>query len=116
MNRSQLLVLFGCIPVRIFLAYISTKIPLDKLQLFGIPLLMISLGFLTLYFTKMRMNSPESGTGTVWWHDLRLIHGLFYLMAAVYAFQKKEIVWIPLTMDITFGIIVFIVHYFFQGI
>ena len=116
MTCSQRLVLFGCIPFRIFLAYISTKIPEDKLPLFAIPLLLVSLGFLTLYFTKNRMNPQESGTGIAWWSNLRLVHGLFYLMAAVYAFQKKDIVWIPLTMDITFGIIVFIVHYFFQGI
>ena len=114
MNKNQLLVLLGCIPLRIFIAYISTHIPQEYLYLFGIILLLISLSFLVLYFKQIRMNPPESGTGTAWWHDFRLIHGLLYLAAAVYAFQKKsEMVWIPLTIDIILGIIVFSAHYMF---
>jgi hypothetical protein len=111
MTTSQLLVLFGCIPLRIFIAYISTRIPEEHLQLFAIPLLLIGLGFLFVYFTGSRMNAPESGTGKAWWSDLRILHGMLYLTAAVYALQKKNTVWIPLTIDIVFGIIVFLVHY-----
>jgi hypothetical protein len=113
MTTSQLLVLFGCIPLRIFLAYISTKIPEEHLQLFGILLLIMGLGFIIIYFKGYRMNPPESGTGTAWWSNLRIIHGMLYLTAAIYALQKKNTVWIPLTIDIIFGIIVFLVHYGF---
>ena len=111
MTTSLLLVLFGCIPLRIFLVYLSTIIPTEHLYLFGIVLLAMSIGFLFLYFKRIRMNPPESGTGTAWWHDFRLIHGALYLTAAIYAFQKNKLIWIPLTIDILFGISVFLFHY-----
>ena len=111
MTTSLLLVLFGCIPLRIFLVYLSTIIPTEQLYLFGIVLLARSIGFLFLYFKRIRMNPPESGTGTAWWHDFRLIHGALYLTAAIYAFQKNKLIWIPLTIDILFGISVFLFHY-----
>ena len=111
MTTSQLLVLFGCIPLRIFLVYLSTIIHTEHLYLFGIVLLAMSIGFLFLYFKRIRMNPPESGTGTAWWHDFRLIHGALYLTAAIYAFQKNKLIWIPLTIDILFGISVFLFHY-----
>jgi len=97
------LFLFGCIPVRVFLAYISTKVP--NIELFGVILLIMSLGFLWLYFTNSRLNAREAG-GPTWWHNFRLIHGLLYLAAAIYAFQgKQDLVWIPLTIDVVVGLI-----------
>jgi hypothetical protein len=104
--NSKLLFLLGCIPVRILLVYISTQIPQDKLKYFGILLLLISISFLFLYFTNGRMNAPEAG-GVTWWSNLRIMHGLFYLAAAVYAFQGKPQVWIPLLIDVIFGIFAF---------
>ena len=114
MTTSQLLAFFGCIPLRIFLVYLSTIIPTEHLYLFGIVLLAMSIGFLFLYFKRIRMNPPESGTGTAWWHNFRLIHGALYLTAAIYAFQKNKLIWIPLTIDILFGISVFLFHYQFK--
>ena len=99
--------LLGCIPVRLLLVYLSTKIPNDKLKYFGIMLLAISLGFLFLYFTNGRLHAPEAG-GATWWSQLRLIHGLLYLTAAIYSFQGKNIIWIPLFIDVIFGFIAFI--------
>ena len=106
--NSALLFLFGCIPVRILLVYISTIIPLDKLKFFGVPLLLVSLGFLYLYFTNGRLNAPEAG-GVTWWSNIRIIHGLLYLAASIYAFQGKPFVWIPLSLDLIFGFIAFII-------
>ena len=104
---SKLLFLLGCIPARLLLVYLSTKIPNDKL--FGFLLLSISISFLYLYFTNGRMNAPEAG-GTTWWSPLRLVHGLLYLAAAIYSFQGKNIVWVPLLIDVIFGFFSFILH------
>jgi len=113
MVNSQLLFLFGCIPTRILLAYISTKIPENYLPLFGAILLAMGLGFLYLYFTNKRMDAPEAG-GKTWWGKYRIIHGMFYLTAAIYAFQKKpDLIWIPLTLDVIFGLCLFVLHHFF---
>ena len=108
MNPS-LLFLFACIPTRLLLVYISTIIPQDLLKYFGIPLILVSFGFLFLYFTNGRLNAPEAG-GITWWSNIRLIHGLFYLAASIYAFQSKPFVWIPLSLDVIFGFIAFILH------
>jgi hypothetical protein len=114
LTNSQLLVLFGCIPLRMALAYISTLIPEKYKTLFGIVLMSMGLGFLYIYFTNTRLNAPESGTGVSWWHNLRLIHGALYVVAAIYALQHSDLVWVPLTIDITFGIFVFFFHYNFK--
>jgi len=113
MNKSQLLFLFGCIPARIFLAYIGTRLTPEQLPFFGIVLLGIGLGFLILYFNKFRMNAPESGIGVTWWHNLRLVHGLLYIAAAIYAFEQNSLVYIPLTIDVIFGLILFLIHHYF---
>jgi hypothetical protein len=106
MNSITLFLLF-CIPLRIFLAWISTKIPEQYLGLFAALLLSMSLGFLYLYFTKGRQLAPEAG-GVTWWADYRLLIGLLYLSAAIYAFQgRKDLIWVPLTMDVIFGLIIF---------
>jgi len=113
MVNSQLLFLIGCIPVRAFLAYISTKIPENYLILFGTLLLAMGLSFIYLYFTNKRMDAPEAG-GKTWWNNYRIIHGMFYLTAAIYAFQKKtDLIWIPLTLDVIFGLFLFVLHHFF---
>jgi len=106
--NSKLLFIFGCIPARSLLAYIASKTPKDKLKILGIILLIISISFLWLYFTKGRMNAPEAG-GVTWWADYRLIHGLLYLSAAIYAIQENHLVYVPLVIDVLFGITVFVI-------
>jgi len=51
--------------------------------------------------------APEGG-GVTWWANYRLIHGLLYLCASIYLFQKQRLAWIPLTMDVLLGLIIFI--------
>lgn len=114
----NLLFLLVCIPTRLLLVYLSTLVPSDKLKLFSIPLLLIATGFLYLYFTNGRLQATEAGPpgpgqapGT-WWAKLRLIHGLFYLAAFIYAFKESNLVWVPLLMDVSFGLSVFLMHQF----
>ena len=111
--NSIALFLLACIPMRIFLAWISTKIPVQYLGIFATLLLAMSLGFLFLYFTKGRQVAPEAG-GVTWWADYRLLIGLLYLSAAIYAFQgRNDLVWVPLTMDVIFGLVIFAVNHKF---
>ena len=111
--NSKLLFLLGCIPARLVLVYISTQIPVDKLKYFGILLFLIAISFLFLYFTNGRMNAPEASGGVTWWSNLRIIHGLLYLAASVYAFQEKPYVWIPLLIDVIFGFFAFTLKGYF---
>ena len=69
------------------------------------------MSFLYLYFNNLRLDSPEAG-GKTWWAPFRLIIGFFYIAAAIYSFQgKRNLIWIPLVMDIVFGIIIFIIKH-----
>jgi len=106
----MILFLLGCIPVRLLIVYLSTIIPPDKLKLFSIPLLLISIGFLYLYFTNGRLQATEAGSSGTWWSKLRLIHGLLYLAAFIYAFKESNLVFIPLLIDVLFGLASFLIH------
>ena len=108
-NRSVLLFLLACIPARLLIVWGSTKVPPRPLALL---LFIVSMSFLYLYFTKGRQQAPEAG-GVTWWANYRLIIGLLYLAAAIYAFQgRRDLVWIPLLLDVIFGIILFTIKHF----
>lgn len=110
LSKSILYFLVGCIPVRILIVAIAFYINKQYLPYLGIALLFPALGFLGLYFLNMRMTAPEAG-GKTWWSELRLIHGLLFLCASIYAIQSKSIAWIPLFMDVILGFVVFINHH-----
>ena len=106
-KKSILYFLLGCIPIRIMIAWLPTIIDKSFLPYYGILLLMPAIGFLTLYFGNMRLVANEAG-GKTWWAEMRLIHGLLYLCAAIYALQQKILAWVPLTIDVIFGFFAFI--------
>lgn len=107
MNRSILLFLGLCIPLRILIAWSSTIVPPKYLPVYGAACFLVAVGFLYLYFTGSRMYAPEAN-GPTWWSHYRLIIGMLWLTAAIYAFQRRsDLVWIPLTIDILFGLVIF---------
>jgi len=105
-DKSIYLFLFGCIPVRILLSILPLYIDKKMLFYYGIALLIISLSFLYLYFTNQRLDAYEAG-GNTWWAKFRIIHGLLYLCAAIYALQGLKIAWIPLSIDTFIGFVLF---------
>jgi len=111
LKQRLLYFLLGCIPARILLAFLAKKLKNNYLRFFGLLLAAISISFLVLYFGNLRLKAPESG-GNTWWVDLRLIHGLLYMAAAIYALQNKSIAWIPLTIDLVFGLSAFLYHHY----
>jgi hypothetical protein len=109
-NRHTLLFLFACIPVRIIIALMPLYFDSSYLPYYGSILLLPALGFLYLYFNNLRLNAPEGG-GNTWWAEYRIIHGMLYLTAAIYALQEKKLVWVPLTIDVALGIVLFLFRY-----
>lgn len=99
--------LIGCIGVRTIPAISPLYTPKNWLPVLGLLTLLIGTSLVYLYFTNGRMNAPEGG-GVTWWANYRLIHGLLYLCASIYLFQKQRLAWIPLTMDVLLGLIIFI--------
>jgi hypothetical protein len=107
MNSIALFLLL-CIPARLLIAWGSAKVPSRYVMLYALALLAISIGFLYLYFTKGRQMAPEAG-GATWWANYRLIIGLLYLASAIYLFQgRQDLAWIPLLIDVIFGLIIFV--------
>lgn len=109
-TQPALLFLLACIPARIILSLIPLYINTSYLPYYGIILLLVSIGFLYLYFNNLRLNAPEAG-GSTWWAEYRIIHGMLYLTAAIYALQEKRLAWIPLATDVTLGLILFLFRY-----
>lgn len=111
LEKRVMLFLLACIPARIILAIVPRYINKKYLHYYGVVLLTISFGFLYLYFNNLRLNAPEGG-GKTWWSQYRLIHGLLYLTAAIYAIQGKRTAWVPLSIDVAFGLGLFANHHF----
>ena len=114
-KQRMFLFLLGCIPMRITLAMLPYYMDTAYLPYFGVLLLFIALSFFTLYFKNLRLNATEGG-GNTWWADFRLLHGFLYLCAAIYAFQSKILLVVPLVIDVILGLILFIYHHNFSKV
>lgn len=95
---------FGCVPARILIAGAVLNMP-PRLQIKATAsLAAIGICFATLYYFELRMNAPEGG-GTTWWHRIRPLHSLTYLLAASLLVAGKE--WYASTVlivDVTIGL------------
>lgn len=103
------LFLFGCITARIGLVLLAYKLNKKNLPYLGVLLALIGVSFLYLFFTKSRMKAPEA-KGYTWWANYRLLHGMLYLTASIYALRGENMAWIPLLIDISVGVILFTEH------
>lgn len=97
----------ACIPARIVIAYVASKMSAENLRLAAWPLFLVAVAFGYLFFTDSRMNAPEGG-GVTWWANYRLVHAALYGAAAVYAARGQREAWIPLAIDVAFGVLLWI--------
>ena len=91
MNKLQkrfTLFLLGCIPVRFLFVYIAKNIPINYLPLTAPITLIMGLGF--LYFFLAGKERGATFNQKAWWHYLRPIHGLLYILYSYYAYKKNE--------------------------
>jgi|UniRef100_A0A6C0IN02 hypothetical protein len=105
-KKSMKYFLFGCIPARLIIAFIPLYIANNLLFYYSIGLFAIGISFLYLYFTNTRLNAFEAG-GKTWWAKYRIVHGMLYLLAGMFAAQKKRIASVPLFVDVIMGILLF---------
>jgi hypothetical protein len=109
-DQRILYFLFGCITVRTIIAILPIYLPYEWLYYLGIIILAIGTTFLCLYFNNLRLQAPEGG-GITWWANFRLLHGALYLAAAHYLLKNQRIAWIPLTMDVILGLLLFLFNH-----
>ena len=116
--KRMLLFLFGCIGTRCLLAYIAKTINPEYLPYMGYIALIISLSFIYLFlFGNKRADSQLewSGDKKIWWNNLRVVHGINYLIFAILAIGKNKNAWIPLAVDVTIGFVAWIIHHTSSG-
>ena len=83
----------------------------------GVIALIISLSFIYLYFignNRANRQLEWLGDKKIWWNQMRLIHGLIWLLFSILAFTKFNHSWIILAVDTLIGLSVWILHTYFQ--
>jgi len=97
---------YVCLVCRILLAIVLTQSRFQKYAAY-IPFT-IGTGLLYLYISSRRLQAPESSTGFTWWHELRPVHGLLWISAAVYISQNRlGLARLYLLLDVLLGWLAF---------
>lgn len=114
MNTTQkrfVLFLFGCIAVRSLFVIIAKNVNKKYLPSLGLLALLPAIGFLTIYFGGYRKTGGEVFGNKIWWNELRPVHASLYLMFAYLAFNKSDIAYVPLLIDVIIGLTVFLIYH-----
>ena len=114
-QRRFLAFIIGCVGVRLLLVHLVHKIHRDLLPTLGYPALLVAFGFLFIFITGGRKTGIEVQGGRIWWNKLRPIHAFFYLWFACLAFKKDKNSYIPLLLDVVFGLTSFLSYHLTVG-
>jgi len=112
MNKSQLLFLFGCLPVRALLAYFAMVGSQLTKKLIAYLAIVIGLGFTYIYITGSRKTGAETFGKPIWWNNWRPIHAFLYFAYAYSALQGCSCAWRYLATDVVVGVVAFFAHYY----
>lgn len=115
MNNTQkrlLAFLLGCIPLRYLFAYLAYRLPSTYVTWMGYLALLPAIGFSVIYLFKLRETGAEVMGNKIWWNSLRPLHAILYFMFAYLAITQQHHAWIPLFIDVTIGLISFLVYHF----
>lgn len=110
MNKT-LLFLIGCLGTRLMLSLFAKNTTPERLQYLGYLALLPAIGFLYIYFNDLRKVGQEA-QGVIWWNKLRPVHGVLYLLFAIYAIKKENFAWVALALDTFIGFVVWYLHYY----
>ena len=118
MNNIQkrfLLFIFGCISIRLLFVYIAKTIDNSYLPILGLLALIPAIGFFYIFFTNSRETGPEVFGEKIWWNNLRILHGLLYLIFAILAITRQSYAWIALLIDVSIGLLSFLYFHYSNG-
>ena len=111
MDKRQIMFFCGCIPVRLGLALMACLLPIKYLPIMGYIALLPAIGFLGQYALGLRTKGKGFAGGDIWWTQMRPIHGVLYLLFALYAIRGKSFAWIILLVDALIGLMAGLYHY-----
>ena len=109
-TKRNLLFLVGCIGTRSLFVYLAKTINVKHLQWMGWISLIPAIGFLYIWWNGLRKTGPEVMGERIWWNDLRPVHATLYLIFAYMAINKQEKAYIPLLIDVSLGLIAFLIN------
>jgi len=119
MNVTQkrfMLFLGLCIPTRFTISYLAKEEKFKKyLDYLAIICLCMGIGFLNIYFFGSKKADSQlkwAGEDTVWWNDLRLLHGISYVLFSILVYLKKEYAWKVIFYDTLVGLCSFLYYHY----
>ena len=103
--------LIGCIGLRIILALAAKNADIKTLRYMGLLALIPAFGFLFLYTFNLRKTGFEAG-GTIWWKNMRAIHGFLYLLFSILAIKGFKDSWKIMALDVFIGLVFWYMKYY----
>ena len=110
-TKRLVLFLGGCILVRSLLVVAAKNINKKYLPYMGMIAFLPAFGFIYYYLSGTRTTGPEVFGDKIWWNDLRPIHAGLYIMFGLLALKKNANSYIPLLVDVIFGLLSFLIHH-----
>ena len=114
-QKRFLLFLGGCIPMRLFFVFVAWIISIKYLPLLGYIALLPAIGFLYLFVSGERHFGLETQGAPIWWSKFRSIHGILYLLFAIYAIKGFRSAYLFLLADVLIGLILFLWFHYTNG-
>ena len=111
LQKRFALFLTGCMGTRILLAILAKKANKSLLLIMGVIALLFVIGFFYFFFSGKRNTGVETFGARIWWNNLRPVHGILYLLFAIYAIRGDRRAWMFLLLDVIFGLISFTVFH-----
>ena len=118
MNAIQIrfiLFLFGCIGTRLLFVIIAKNVSIKYLQYLGYLALVMPIAFMYIYLTGSRQTGIEVLGDKIWWNNLRPLHALLYALFAYNAIKGNPNSWMVLLLDVTIGLISFLIYHYYKG-
>jgi hypothetical protein len=114
--RDNLLAfIFGCMTVRLLLAFVAKKANKKWLKIMGMVAVLPATGFLYLFLTGARDNVPGAFGEQIWWSLLRPVHSILYFLFAYSAISGNPKAWIYLLTDALIGLVGFLFVHSING-
>jgi hypothetical protein len=114
-QKRFLLFLIGCIGIRTLFVIIAKNISINYLPILGYLALLPAIGFVYIFVTGSRKTGGEVFGEKIWWNNLRPIHAILYSLFAYNAIIRNSNAWMYLLIDVTFGLVSFLIFHYSNG-
>ncbi len=114
-SKSRTLFFLGCIPARMFLAYIAYILSdtccetkgerVKQYRLYFAALtFVIGVSFMAIYLMGWRQTGRETFGQPIWWNSFRPIHSVLYIAFSIGLLMNVKNIYMLLVFDILVGI------------